>query len=144
MEPNWSDIIVKSDIVVIDDLFVEGAKNDELTNAFTRLAHHRGCTLIYITQNLFQQSRDSRTRALNTHYLIIMKNPRDQLQIEILSRQMHPHNSRFLTMAYRDATRDPFSYFLIDLRQETPNQIRVRKGIFPDDIYLVYMDNKPF
>ena len=81
LEPNWSDIITKSDIVVIDDLFVEGAKNDELTNAFTRLAHHRGCTLLYITQNLFQQSRESRTRALNTQNLDLMKNPRDQLQI---------------------------------------------------------------
>jgi hypothetical protein len=140
LEDKWSDIIAHRDIVVIDDLFVEGAKNDELTNAFTRLAHHRGCTLIYITQNLFQQSRDSRTRALNTHYLILTKNPRDQLTISILSRQMYPDNSHFLTHAYRDATKEPFSYLLIDLRQETPNHIRVRTGIFPGDDYYVYIN----
>ena len=56
---------------------------------------------------------------------------------------MYPHNSRFLTMAYRYATNDPFSYLLIDLRQETPNHVRVRTGIFPENDYFVYMDNKP-
>lgn len=139
----WSDMIKPFDMVILDDLFVEATNNKEVTNAFTRLAHHRPCTMIYITQNIFHQSRDSRTRNLNTHYLIAMKNPRDQLQISTISRQMFPGNHRFLVDVYSDVTNDdeaPYSYLLLDFRQETPSTLRVRTGIFPGEIYKVFIN----
>lgn len=142
LEENWSDLIKPFDFVVIDDLFIEGGNNKELTNAFTRLAHHKPCTLVYITQNLFQKSQDSRTRSLNTHYLILMKNPRDKTQISYVSRQMFPGNSRFLVDAFEDITgENPFSYMLIDFRQQTSEHMRIRAGIFPHEVHAVYINN---
>lgn len=142
LEKNWTDLIKPYDMVIIDDLFVEGSTNKELTNAFTRLAHHHPCTLIYITQNVFHRSADSKTRNLNTHYLVLMKNPRDATQISYIARQMYPQNSNFLTSVYRDVTRDePYSYILLDFNQETPSTLRVRSHIFPSDPYAVYINN---
>lgn len=142
LKENWSDQIEAHDFVVIDDLFMESGKSAELTNAFTRLAHHRPCTLIYISQNLFQKSPDARTRALNTHYLVMMKNPRDKSQISILARQMYPQNSAFLIDAFKDATNEkPYSYLLLDFRQETMEELRVRTGIFPNETHVVYINN---
>lgn len=138
---NWSDKIKPYDFVVIDDLFMEGG-NNEVTNAFTRLANHKPCTLVYITQNLFQKSQDSRTRSLNTHYLVMMKNPRDKTQISSLARQMYPGSSGFLLDAFNDVTsKKPFSYLLMDFRQQTPENLRVRTGIFPGDKYIVFINN---
>ena len=141
LEDGWSDNIKPLDFVVIDDLFMESAQNMELTNAFTRLSHHRPCTLVYITQNLFQKSKDARTRSLNTHYLVLMKNPRDKTQISSLARQMYPGDCGFLTDAFNDLTaKNPFSYMLIDFRQQTPEYLRVRSGIFPDEDYVVFIN----
>jgi hypothetical protein len=37
-----------------------------------------------------------RTVSLNSHYLVLFKNPRDKLQIRNLTTQMHPSNAKFL------------------------------------------------
>lgn len=142
LQDGWTDLIKPYDMVIIDDLFVESGSNKELTNAFTRLAHHRPCFLVYLTQNLFHKSGDSRTRNLNTHYLVLMKNPRDAQQISYISRQMYP-GSNFLVEVFRDVTEDtPFSYVLLDFRQTTPSSLRVRTGIFPGEIYKVYINKR--
>lgn len=139
---DWSKKIKPLDFVVIDDLFMEGANNKELTNAFTRLSHHKPCTLVYITQNLFQKSQDARTRSLNTHYLVLMKNPRDKTQISHIARQMYPGNSAFLVDAFNDITlKNPYSYMLLDFRQQTREYLRIRSGIFPHEDYVVFINN---
>lgn len=138
----WSNKIQAYDMVIIDDLFVESSCSKEVTNAFTRLAHHRPCSLIYITQNLFHKSTDSRTRNLNCHYLIIMRNPRDGTQINHISRQMFPNNSSALSQVFRCVTQDEaFSYLFLDFRQETPHTLRVRSHIFPGEENAVYIIN---
>lgn len=143
LSEGWSEIIEPMDVIVLDDLFVEAGNNKEVTNAFTRLAHHKPCTLIYITQNVFHRGNDARTRSLNTHYLVLMKNPRDASQISYLARQMYPKNSKFLTDVYRDVCdNEAFSYILLDFHQETPSKLRVRSNIFPGEAYSVYVNNQ--
>lgn len=70
---------------------------------------------------------------LNTHYIVMFKNPRDAGQISVLARQMHPGKSKFVVDAYEDATKEPYGYLLIDLRPETDDRYRIRTKIFPDD-----------
>jgi len=134
MSDQWTDFINPWDIVVIDDLLIETASNKLLTAAFTRLAHHKPCTLVYITQNLFHKAADARTRSLNMHYLVMMKNPRDATQISHIARQMYPNASEALVEVYRSVTANsPYSYLLIDFHQDTPTELRIRTNIFPDD-----------
>ena len=121
------------DLVVLDDLMMESSKSEDVTALFTRAVHHLPCFLIFLTQNLFLQSKEARTRHLNTHYLVLFKNPRDASAISHLARQMYPGEPKFLPAAYANATKDPHSYLFIDLRQETPDIMRLRTHILPHE-----------
>ena len=70
---------------------------------------------------------------LNTHYIVMFKNPRDAGQVATLARQMYPGKSKFVIEAYEDATKEPYGYLLIDLRPDTNERYRIRTKIFPDD-----------
>ena len=66
-----------------------GDKDEEkITLWFTRKGHHRNASVVYITQNLFQQSKSSRTISLNAHYLVLFQSPRDKMQIKVLANQL--------------------------------------------------------
>ena len=81
--------------------------------------------------------------SLNSHYLVCFKNPRDRAQIMHLSRQVWPENPKALQEAYTEATGEPHNYLLLDFKQGTPDEFRVRTKIFPDDEHnFVYVLNK--
>jgi hypothetical protein len=73
-------------LLFIDDLMNEA--NQNVCNLFTKLSHHRNVSVVFITQNLFHRNRHIRTMNLNTHYLVLFKNPRDANQVATLARQM--------------------------------------------------------
>jgi len=132
--PESFDMVQPFDMVVLDDLMNEMQHSKTVSNLFTRMVHHTPCTVISISQNMYQGGKEARTRSLNSQYLVIFKNPRDATQIDTLSRQMYPKQSRFLSQAYRDATRQQaFGYLFIDLNQTTPEELRVRTRILPEE-----------
>ena len=134
-EKGWMDLPQLDDAIVIDDLFSEANKEAHFNNLFTKIARHRGVTVIFITQNLFHQGGQHRTRNLNVHYLIIFKNPRDSSAINYIGRHAYPSNAKFLINAYEDATRlKPHGYLFIDFTQECPEEMRVRSDIFNEMI----------
>ena len=94
---------------------------------------------MYLTQNLFPPRKLSRTISLNSHYMIIFKNPRDSLGISTLARQMYPHNTNFLLQSFQDATKKPYGYLLLDLHQLTPENMRLRTNILPGEKQIVYV-----
>ena len=71
--------------------------------------------------------------SLNAHYMVLFKNPRNVSQFANLARQMYPKTSQFAVDAYRDETREPYSYLLIDLRPEQDEEMRLRTNIFPGE-----------
>ena len=73
------------------------SKDKRIENLFARGSHHRNLSVIYIVQNLFHQGKGSRSISLNSHYLVLFKNPRDKLQILTLAKQMYPGQTDFLT-----------------------------------------------
>ena len=118
-------------LLIIDDLMNEADQN--VCNLFTKLSHHRNVSVVFITQNLFHKNKHVRTMNLNTHYIVLFKNPRDAGQVATLARQMYPGKSKFVVEAFRDATEKPYGYLLIDLKPETNENYRFRTNIFPDD-----------
>lgn len=90
--------------------------------------------MIYITQNVFDRAVQHRTISLNTHYMVLFKNPRDKSQITVLSRQIDMPN---LMSAYLDDTRVPHGYLLVDLSPQTPDELRLRSQMFEN--LVVYM-----
>lgn len=133
----WMDKPRDGDVLVIDDLFAESTKEKNFNNLFTKIARHRGVTVIFITQNMFHQGGQHRTRNLNVHYLIVFKNPRDSSVIDFISRQAYSNNKQFLVDAFHDATNNkPHGYLFLDFTQTCPDELRVRSNIF--DTIIVY------
>lgn len=130
----------KSKLIIIDDLMRESS-NKTVVDIFTKYSHHKNLSVIYLTQNLFHQGKGQRDISLNTHYIVVFKNPRDRSQIQHFARQLYPENSKFIQEAYTDATKIPHGYLLLDLKQSTPEACRVRTCIFPDEVNYVYVPN---
>ena len=133
----WDKQLSPGDCIVIDDLFVEASTQKNFSDLFTKIARHRSVTVIFITQNMFHQGGQHRTRNLNVHYLVLFKNPRDQTVVDYVARQAFPKNKRFLVDAYHEATANkPHGYLLIDFTQQCPDEIRVRTDIFSDKVVV--------
>ena len=119
-------------MVIIDDLMAELAECKELVSMFTK-NRHLNITTVFLTQNLFFKSSVYRSCSLNANYFVIMRMIRDKKQIMTLVHQMFADHPKFAKEAIMDATKKPFSYVLIDTRQSTPEELRLRTHIFPDD-----------
>jgi len=124
-------------LLIIDDLMYE--TNESIANLFTKGSHHRNISVVFLVQNMFHKNKHIRTISLNAHYMILFKNPRDVSQFTSLARQMYPNKSTFAVEAYKDATREPYSYLFIDLRPEQDEDLRLRTNIFPDETRYVYI-----
>jgi hypothetical protein len=136
--PNIADFDGKQrTLLIIDDLMTEA--NDDVSNIFTKISHHRNVSVIFLTQNMFYKSKQARTMSLNTQYLVLFKNPRDATQVATLGRQMYPNNTKFLVEAFNDATKRPYGYLLLDLRSDTLENYRVRTNIFTGERQYVYI-----
>ena len=113
--------------------------NETVANMFTKGAHHRNISVVFLAQNLFPKNKFARTMSLNAHYTVLFKNPRDVSQFENLAREMYPKTSQFAVEANRDATWEPYSYLLVDLRPEQDEELRLRTNIFPGETHYVYV-----
>ncbi|RWS21322.1 hypothetical protein B4U80_03490 [Leptotrombidium deliense] len=109
------------------------SKNDKnVVNIFTKGSHHRNISVFMLLQNVFFKSPAMRTVSLNSHYLILMKNPRDRSQIRYLAQQLYPTNIKQLIEAYNDATKLPYTYIKVDCTPKTPDEFRLQARITPD------------
>ena len=129
----------ENSLVVLDDMMADCSKDQRVSDLFTRGSHHRGISVLYLTQNLFPPGKLSRTISLNSHYMLIFKNPRDSLGITTLAKQMFPKHTNYLMEAFRDATDKPYGYLMIDCHQLTPESIRLRTNILPGERQIVYV-----
>lgn len=125
-------------LLVLDDFMSQ--VNQDISDLFTKYSHHRNISVIFLTQNLFYKGQHTRTMSLNTHYIILFKNPRDATQIMTLARQMYPKKSKFMIEAYNDAVKRTYGYLLVDLKPNTDDSLRLRTNIFPDEApQIVYV-----
>ena len=127
---------LKNNLLIIDDLMHE--TDETIGKLFTKRSHHKNISVMLLTQNIFHQSKHSRTINLNTHYMVIFKNVRDASQITNLGKQMYPGSVNYLRASCEDTTSNPYGYLLIDLKPDTPDSLRLRTDIFPGEIHYVY------
>ena len=124
-------------LVILDDLMDQ--TDQKICQFFTRGCHHRNTSVIFIVQNLFHGHKDHRTISLNCQYMVLFKNPRDCRQIEYLANQIYPKQFKgAMVNSYLDATKEPYGYLLVDLKQTTPACLRLRSKIL-DDFQVVYI-----
>ena len=122
----------KHNLIILDDLASDVSNSSEAEQLYTRGSHHKNLSVIYINQNLYQQGKCSRNIALNSHYTILFKNPRDVTQITNFGRQMGI--SKLLQSAYKDAISIPYNPLVIDLSPHSDEEYKLRSNIFGDPI----------
>ena len=105
-------------LFIFDDLMRDATKNSDICELYTEGSHHRNLSVICLLQNIYHHGRENRTMSLNTQYLVLFKNPCDQLQVMTLSRQMFPYRSYQFMDQFNQATAKPFGYLVIDLKQK--------------------------
>jgi hypothetical protein len=70
---------------------------------------------------------------LNVNYIVLFKNPNNTKQAMRFFNQIAPETSKALLKVFQKVTKQPYSYLVFDLHQETPDDIRIRTNIFPND-----------
>jgi hypothetical protein len=124
--------------IIIDDLMSEVGGTKETNNLFTKGSHHRNFSVFFITQNAFK--KEHRTMSLNAQYYFWFKNPRDNLSIVNFAKQAFPGNTRAVVDAYKQATREPWTFLLMDLRQETDDRARLLGNYASENKPMVVYD----
>lgn len=137
-------------LIIFDDTMAH--IREDFAKLFTVVGHHTNCSLIFISQNLFHKNRFYRDMSLNFDFITLLKTARDKLQIATLGKQICPGNSQYITSAYNDATKEPYSHLLIDCSSAGVDKVRVRSKIFNpmylEDVlnemepYTVYINTK--
>ena len=123
----------ENNLLILDDQMLEAANSADLGRLFVQGSHHKNITVVFLVQNVFEKGKSMKTTNLNSQYLVIFKNPRDKGQSAILARQMFPTKWKGFLAAMEDAHSKPYSYLVVDLRPETPDEIRIRSSMLPTD-----------
>jgi hypothetical protein len=126
-----------TNLLILDDLMTELVDTKQVSNLFTKGSHHRNLSIIFLVQNLFPKGSQSRTISLNTHYMILFKNPRDKMQISTLARQMFPKQMKYFEESFQDATKQAYGYICVDTKQQTPDSLRLRTKVVGEDRYPI-------
>ena len=106
---------------------------NDVADLFTKGSYLKTISIIAVTQNVFHHSRFQGTISLNTQCMVLFRNPRDPHQFQHLAKQMYPKDPEYLLQVYeRVMTLGTYSYLFIDLKQETPDNMRLRANILED------------
>lgn len=124
-------------LILIDDCMETAASDKRVAKFFTQGSHHKNLSCILVLQNMFYQGSQMRTISLNSHYIVLFKNPRDQQQVRTFSRQMYPSKPKILQQAYTDSTKQPYGYLVLNLKPNTAENCRLLTNIFNSDGYTV-------
>jgi hypothetical protein len=117
--------------IILGDLMDE--TDQRVASLFTKKSHHKNISVMYIVQNLFHRGKHHRTISRNAHYTVLFKNLTDISQIMALAHQMYPRITQFFLEAFVRATARPDGYMVIDMKQNTPDILRLRTFIFPGE-----------
>ena len=125
-------------VIILDDVMQKVVQSPEMALLFTQGCHHKNLSVIFITQNLFAQGKSSRNIALNTTYVVLLKNVRDASQATLLGRQLYPGKTDGFMRAYTEIMMELRGYLIIDLAPDTPDEMRLRTRVFIGEDPIVY------
>ena len=128
-------------LVVLDDLLSEVTNSRDMQSLFTRYSHHRNISVIFVSQNIFFGGKYTKTINLNTHYLVLFKNP-NLAQIKTVGHQLLPGRASLLSQAFEDATSRRYGYLFVDMHPNQERDLMLRSRVFPGEDTVVYQMKK--
>nr|CAD2203655.1 unnamed protein product [Meloidogyne enterolobii] len=117
----------KPSLIILDDLLYS-IDEKYLSELFTKKSHHLDFGIVFVTQNLFEKKL--RVARQNSMYLVLTRAPNGALSIRNLGVQLFPGKLEYFLDAYRQATRDKYSYLFIDLHPSSDTTLRLRTNIY--------------
>ena len=125
-------------LVIFDDM-LNSTNLKAVAQLFTVFGRHLNLCLAFLTQRLFNNNDFFRQISQNSDYIGVFKNPRNSREIRTLASQITPKTLELLNI-YQKATKDPYSYVLINLTQEGPPQLKYISNVFSKshivDVYV--------
>ena len=115
-------------LVIFDDM-LNSENLKAVAQLFTVFGRHLNLCLAFLTQRLFNNNEFFRQISQNSDYITVFKNPRNSREIRTLASQITPKTLELLTI-YQKATKDPYSYVLINLTQEGLPQLKYISNVF--------------
>ena len=120
-----------NNLLIIDDLMSSCGDDPRMTEIFYEGSHHRSLSVALLCQNLYYSK--SPTQRRNSHYVILFKNPNDLQSVMTFAKQVNPTKTKEVMQAYETATAKPHGYLLLDFKQTTNEQDRLKANIFDED-----------
>ena len=119
---------LRNGLLVLDDLMVQAVKDPSIMSIFTEGSHHNNLSVIFLMQNIFHKGANTRTMGMNTQYMVLFKNARDQTQIRTLAMQMFPTDWRDFLKYYEEETSKPYGHVILDFHPSTQSSDRIVKA----------------
>jgi hypothetical protein len=124
-------------LLILDDL-ISDIEPKFIDLLFTRGSHHWNVNVILVTQNLYD--KNIKVARINSHYIILMKNPQGALQIKTLASQLFTSKVPYFMEAYNDAVQEKkFGYLIINMSPNANENYRLCTNIFPEENIIAYL-----
>lgn len=124
-------------LLILDDLVAAASNSEIILDLFLKKAHHQKKCCYLLTQNAYYPGKYFRNLSLNSDYVIMFKPIRDKLQALQFFRQIFPQKHNFNCGLVHSIMREPYSYLMLDLRQDTKDNLRIW-GKITTDMPVVY------
>ena len=115
-------------LVVFDDL-INSQSLPSIAKFFTVDGRHMNMSMAFLTQRMFVNNEHFRQISQNCDYFVVFKNPRNSSEIRTLAQLLTPGNLDLIEM-FKQATKDPFSYLMINLTQECKDDVKYLSHLF--------------
>ena len=137
---NIKDVAQGQGIFVIFDDLINSKSLVDIATLFTVDGRHMNMSMAFLSQRMFVNNEYFRQISQNCDYFCIFKNPRNSSEIRTLAQQITP-GSLDLIEIYKEATKSPFFYLIINLTQEFVPDVKYLSHLFNDDhsvqVYLL-------
>lgn len=126
--------IPKNSLIVFDDVISKIYESEDVLDLAVRRSSHEQISFIILSQNLYYQSKYSRTINLSMSYLILFNFLRDNATYETLCRQINCRGYRPLHTALTSHLNEAaYNFFIIDVHPRTAPLLRYRTLTFLDE-----------
>ena len=127
----------KNLLLILDDL-ISDIDPKFLEILYIRGSHHWNVSVITVTQNLFD--KNIKVARINSHYLILMKNPQGLLQIKTLASHLFPGKTGYFFESYNNAVENHlYGYLVINMRPNSTEDFKLSTNIFPGEQTTFYL-----
>ena len=123
-----------NNLLILDDLMQSCKDSMDIFNLFSVDSHHRNISVFLVSQNIYTKGKCTRDLNLNSSYIILFKNLRDQTQINVLARQMFPGKAKEFLKIIEDAnlSDNGYGYVFLDLNPNTSPDFRIQGNIIEE------------